>query len=217
MPAHLRPTKEEKGILYKSELMEKLTRVPIWIPQLLWLAVSIFFIIASFVRMEMSPARIIILFFTGLFTWTFMEYIIHRFVYHTETNSNAFTKLQFTMHTIHHQHPKDSDRLAMPPLPGIILASMFFGIFYLIMNVNAIAFFPGFIAGYNLYITLHYYQHIIKSPKYKPWQRLWSHHRGHHYSNPYMAFGVTTRLWDWVFGTMPKKTKTEPVEEAVVN
>lgn len=211
MPSHLKPTKEVKGILYRSALMEKLTRAPIWVPQLMWLSLVILFIYISIVRVEISYSILAILFFSGMFTWTFMEYAIHRFVYHTETNNEAFIKLQFTMHTIHHQHPKDSDRLAMPPLPGLILAAFFFSVFYLIMGKYAVAFFPGFLAGYLLYITLHYYQHLIKSPKYKPWQRLWTHHKGHHYSNPYRAFGVTTRLWDWVFRTMPLKTKEEPI------
>ena len=133
-----------------------------------------------------------------------MEYIIHRFVYHTETHSEGYTQFQESLHSNHHHYPKDPERLAMPPVPGLVLGSLFFGFFYLIMGIYAFAFFPGFILGFDAYITLHYYQHLIKSPKYKPWKKLWQHHKAHHYSNPYSAFGVSTRLWDYVFGTMPK-------------
>jgi len=209
MPTHLRPSKVVKGVLYKSSLMETVTRAPIYVTQTMWVSLILLFVYLAFAKIGLSFIQVVVQFIAGIFTWTFIEYMIHRFIYHTETNNDAFINLQFTMHTIHHQHPKDADRLAMPPVPGLILGSIFLGIFYLIMGRYAFAFFPGFLAGYLMYITLHYYQHIVKSPRYKPWQRLWVHHKGHHYANPYAAFGVSTRLWDWVFGTMLPKSKME--------
>ncbi len=211
MPSHLKPRKEEKGRLYQSDLMERLSRTPIWLPQLLWLAVSAEFFWLALERTQLLVWQIIVLGIAGFITWTLIEYLVHRFLYHTETESDFFLKLQFNGHGIHHQHPKDPERLAMPPLPGIILASVFFGIFWLIMQQKAMAFFPGFMLGYLCYITMHYFQHRIKSPKYKPWQRLWVHHKAHHYSNPYKAFGVSTRFWDYVFDTMPKKDTEEKI------
>lgn len=56
-----------------------------------------------------------------------------------------------------------------------------------------------------MYISMHYAQHRVRKPIYKPWQKLWVHHAYHHYKDPYVAFGVSTRLWDYVFGTMPPK------------
>lgn len=209
MPSHLKPAREEKGKLYENIIMEKLTRAPIRVTQLMWLSIIALFIYGSFFRFRLYPTSAIPLFLTGALIWTFTEYIIHRFVYHTETNSDAFSKFQFTMHIIHHHYPKDPDRLAMPPLPGLILAALLLGIFYLLIGIYSFAFFPGFITGYLAYISLHYYEHRYKSPKYKPWQRLWLHHKSHHYSNPYRAFGVSTRLWDLVFGTLQIKSKKE--------
>ena len=52
---------------------------------------------------------------------------------------------------------------------------------------------------------MHYAQHRIRKPIYKPWQKLWVHHSYHHYKDPYTAYGVSTRLWDYIFGTMPPK------------
>jgi 4-hydroxysphinganine ceramide fatty acyl 2-hydroxylase len=213
MPGHLKQVKEGKGILYKNELLEKTTRSPIWVPQSIWFVISLTLLILAFVKTELSALMVILLFFTGILSWSFVEYAMHRFFYHTETSNDVMIRMQFTMHAIHHQFPKESDRLAMPPIPGLILASIFYFIFNLIMGINALAFFPGFTTGYLIYITLHYYQHVAKSPNYKPWQRLWSHHKGHHFSNPYVAFGVSTRFWDWVFGTMPKKSKVKEEEE----
>ena len=205
MPSHLKPKKEEKGRLYENDFVEKITTTPIYVPQIMWMIVIAVFIWLSLTKGLVAVVEIPVLMFAGAFTWTFFEYIIHRFMYHTETNSERFLKVQFNAHGFHHWYPKDRDRLAMPPVPGLLLSSIFLGIFYLIMGNKAIAFFPGFILGYLAYITLHFLQHRWKSPKYKPWKKLWTHHKSHHYSNPYLAFGVTTRFWDWVFGTLPKK------------
>lgn len=206
MPSHLKPKKEERGRLYENPFMERITRTPIWVPQLLWLSVSIVFFWYSASAIAYPTTKIISLGIAGFITWTFMEYVVHRFLYHTETNSDGFLNFQHKGHGFHHQHPKDPERLAMPPIPGIIISSLFFVLFYLIMKTAAFAFFPGFMLGYLCYITMHYYQHRVKSPRYKPWQRLWVHHKVHHYSNPYSAYGVSARFWDWLFNTMPKKS-----------
>lgn len=210
MPEHLKPKKELRGRLYKSDFMERITRTPIWVPQIMWLAISGFFFWYAYSRTSLGLENILLLGFGGFVTWTLAEYLVHRFLYHTESNSDTLIKIQYSGHGIHHQHPKDPERLAMPPLPGLLLGSLFFGLFWMIMGTPfVLAFFPGFMLGYLCYITMHYYQHVVKSPRYKPWQKLWTHHKAHHYSNPYAAFGVSTRLWDWLFHTMPRKSAEE--------
>ena len=208
MPGHLKPRKELSGKLYESAFMERITRTPIWVPQIMWLTMSIVFFWIATAKTDMPVYIIPILGIAGFITWTLIEYIVHRFLYHTESNSDVLYNIQYKGHGFHHLYPKDPERLAMPPLPGLILSSIFLALFYLLMGTYALAFFPGFMLGYNCYITLHYFQHVVKSPRYKPWKKLWVHHKAHHYSNPYAAYGVSTRLWDFVFGTMPKKGKS---------
>ena len=204
MPSHLKPEKEEKAKLYKNKFIELLSKAPFGVPHVMWLLLFFAFIWYSIFRTEMTGFEILISTVSGFFVWTLIEYTMHRFLYHSETNSEGFLNFQMSMHGNHHLYPKDPDRLAMPPVPGLVLSSVFLGTFYLIMGTYAFAFFPGFMLAYDAYITIHYYQHRVKSPKYKPWKKLWQHHKAHHYSNPYSAFGVSTRFWDFVFGTMPK-------------
>jgi 4-hydroxysphinganine ceramide fatty acyl 2-hydroxylase len=212
MPAHLKPQKEISGKMYESAFMERITRTPIWVPQIMWVTIAGVFFWYAIVKVELPVIQVALLGFAGFLTWTLTEYFVHRFLYHTETNSDTLYGIQYKGHGFHHLYPKDPERLAMPPLPGLLFSSIFLGLFYLIMGKLAFAFFPGFMLGYDCYITMHYFEHVIKSPKYKPWQRLWVHHKAHHFSNPYAAFGVSTRLWDWVFGTMPKKGKIEELD-----
>ena len=148
------------------------------------------------------------IFICALFFWTFAEYMLHRFLFHW-INENKFVKrFHFIMHGSHHLYPRDADRLLMPPVPGLILATILFAVFYLIFSILGMAlytwaFFPGFFLGYLLYSFLHRATHIIKPPK--RFKFLWRHHSLHHYKYPNKAFGVSNTIWDRVFGTMPPK------------
>lgn len=205
MPSHLQPKTIEEGRLFKSKFMERVTRTPLWVPLLMFFCTIVSFIYYNITYRVFSNKISVLMFIIGLLSWSLIEYIVHRFLYHTETNSKNLLSVQHNAHGIHHQHPRDKDRLAMPPLPGIVLASLLFALFYGIMQSYAIVFFPGFLTGYIIYISMHYAQHRIRKPIYRPWQKLWKHHAYHHYINPYGAFGVSTRLWDFIFRTMPSK------------
>jgi len=204
IPDELRPRGEEKGKLFQSKFMETITRTSIYTPVIMHNLIAIAFLYYSVTRTPLQVWQIIALFFAGWITWTLTEYWVHRVVYHTETSWKWLIKLQFVAHGIHHQYPRDAERLAMPPVPALLGISIFFGLFYLIMGIYSVAFFPGFLIGYMLYLMLHYSQHRVKSPKYPPFAKLWKLHALHHYKYPQTkAFGVSTRLWDYVFRTVP--------------
>ncbi len=208
MPEHLTIRKARTGPLFKNKILEKFTRTSIFAPIALHLTTSTILFWYGTARLEIPFIHAMIAMALGFVFWSFAEYMVHRFLYHTESNQKSLFNLQHKAHGIHHQFPIDPTRLAMPPLPGLFLSSIFFLIFWLINHTYAFVFFPGFMIGYLGYISLHYAQHRVKSPKYGPWKALWKHHQVHHYVNPYVAFGVSTRFWDFVFGTMPgKRTK----------
>lgn len=208
MPGHLAPRKELTGKLFDNPILERLTRTTIIPPILIHVAISSFLLGYGLMEKGLSLTTCLILFICGGFFWTLMEYVVHRFLYHTETNSKTLYSIQHSGHGIHHQHPNDPSRFAMPPVPGIVLSGMFFLIFFLVMGRYALAFFPGFMAGYLVYISIHYFQHKYIIPKTFFLKALWEHHYQHHFVNPYTAYGVSTRLWDFIFGTMPAKRKS---------
>ncbi|MFY0607179.1 MAG: sterol desaturase family protein [Cyclobacteriaceae bacterium] len=202
IPAHLRPKNEGTDDLFKKGWLERLTRTHIAVPMTMH-----FLIICAFVYLglpQLSAISYILCFGAGWIFWTFAEYAIHRFVYHTDTESPFWKKVQHLGHGIHHQYPKDPTRLAMPPVPALIMMAALFSLYYLIMGQMAMAFFPGFVAGYLFYISLHYAQHVVKPPKFAPFRKLWKYHALHHYKHPEdLAFGVSTLLWDVIFDTVP--------------
>jgi sterol desaturase/sphingolipid hydroxylase (fatty acid hydroxylase superfamily) len=148
------------------------------------------------------------LFTFGVFFWTFAEYMLHRYLFHWVSDSKIVQRFHFVMHGSHHQFPRDKSRLLMPPVPGLIMASMLFGLFYLVFSIFQIpdlcfGFFPGFFSGYLMYSFVHRAIHVNRPTK--RFKHIWLHHNIHHFKHPDKAFGVSNTFWDRVFGTMPPK------------
>jgi sterol desaturase/sphingolipid hydroxylase (fatty acid hydroxylase superfamily) len=145
--------------------------------------------------------RIALTFLGGMFFWTLFEYVMHRFVFHFVAESPRAQKFIYVLHGNHHEYPRDRERLFMPPVPSLILASAIFAITYFFMGWNVAMFFPGFVFGYLMYGTMHYAIHAW-NPPYKWMKPLWRNHHLHHYKDDHNGFGVSSTLWDHVFGTM---------------
>ncbi len=58
--------------------------------------------------------------------------------------------------------------------------------------------------GYLIYDITHYATHhfTMRRGIFKFLKR---YHLKHHYKTPDLRYGVSSPLWDWVFGTMPKE------------
>lgn len=165
-------------------------------------------------RIGLEPWLLAGLFVVGLLFWTLAEYLLHRYVFHWVSEARWSQRFHFIMHGSHHQFPRDKERLLMPPVPGLLMAGILFGIFYLAFLVFGVpritfGFFPGFFTGYLLYSFVHRATHVMRPPK--RFRKLWMHHSLHHYRYPDRAFGVSSTFWDRVFGTMPP---AEAKEEA---
>jgi sterol desaturase/sphingolipid hydroxylase (fatty acid hydroxylase superfamily) len=122
----------------------------------------------------------ILLFCCGLVAWTLAEYITHRLVLH------AIAPVQ---HGIHHARPQDGiDKIFWQ----IWLA---FAVVYLTTGGAVLA---GVLVAYAWYLSVHYCAH--HNPAILP-ASLLKHHLDHHRLAS-RNYGVTTKLWDRVFGTM---------------
>ena len=189
--------------LFKSPLLEVLTKTRLWVIAILYSIVAALLLWLYVYKFQGTVGKMIGFFFAGFFTWTFGEYILHRFIYHKIKDASYDTGMQYVFHGIHHQYPSDEDRIILPPIPGLAIASLFLGFYYLIMGAAAFSFAPGFLMGYLVYISIHWLIHSKPTPaKYNFW---WNHHNIHHYQQHDRAFGVSTPIWDYVFGTMPEK------------
>ncbi|KXN89147.1 Ceramide very long chain fatty acid hydroxylase SCS7 [Leucoagaricus sp. SymC.cos] len=151
-----------------------------------------------------SYTKTLACFFLGNVIWTILEYTMHRFLFHIDEvlpDTSTFITLHFLMHGIHHYLPMDRLRLVMPPLLFFVLQLPFTQLAYVLFPV-AVA--NGIIAGsftfYVLYDCMHYALHHTKLPAYM--REMKKYHLAHHYKNFELGFGVTSKIWDYVFNTV---------------
>ncbi len=194
--------KDESARLFQSDFLELFTHVHWSVPIIIYVPVSLYFLYRTAVEGIAGPAGAAGLFVFGLFVWTLTEYMLHRFVFHYEPKSEWGKRLHFLTHGVHHDYPNDSKRLVMPPSVSIPLAALFYGLFWLLLGPFSVSpFFAGFLIGYVCYDEIHYATHHAP---FKSGVFLWlkHHHILHHYREPARGFGVSSPLWDYVFGTM---------------
>lgn len=200
--------------LFGNPLLEMLTKTH---PLVIWgiyLPVIIGFSYYGVLKFNFSLGFVGFLFITGMFSWTFFEYIMHRWVFHMVAESEKATKIIYVMHGNHHHFPRDKERLFMPPVPSLILASAIFSLLFAAMGPNAFVFFPGFLLGYLMYGTTHYAIHAW-NPPFRFMKPLWRNHHLHHYKDDHKGFGVSTTIWDRLFGTMFDLKKEKEDKEKV--
>lgn len=143
-----------------------------------------------------------LLFFGGVFVWSFTEYWLHRTFFHWLPKAPWGDRLHFLVHGVHHTWPRDKYRLVMPPAVSISLFWIFLGVFTLLFGRSyGFAFQAGFAAGYMGYDLTHYYIHHF-NPRSEYGRTLKKHHMLHHFKDHSVRFGVSSRFWDRVFGTL---------------
>jgi sterol desaturase/sphingolipid hydroxylase (fatty acid hydroxylase superfamily) len=199
--------------LFKNPILEKLSRTHISVPLTIFSVYAVCLLYWDVTHTSLSRTTTVTLFFTGLLSFTFVEYLVHRYVYHIGTNTEWKKKFQYNAHGVHHEFPKDKDRLAMPPLLSITISTILLLFFRLVMGDFAFAFLPGFLVGYAYYLSVHYMVHIYQPPK-NFLRALWVNHSVHHYKDGDVVFGVSSPLWDYVFGTMRLKNKITQTRQA---
>lgn len=196
---------ESSPDLFDNAFLNKLTRTHVAFP------VSIFFIYAAGLlyytisKVHLPVWSVVVLFFAGILLFTLAEYVIHRWIYHPPENaSQGFVDFTYKVHGIHHDYPKDKQRLAMPPWLSVLVATVLLFFFELFLGRYGFSLLAGFLTGYASYLLVHYVVHIYPMPK-NIFRALWVNHAIHHYSEDEILFGVSSPLWDYVFGTLPQK------------
>jgi 4-hydroxysphinganine ceramide fatty acyl 2-hydroxylase len=192
-----------QGRLFQSEYIEMMTKTHPAVIYSIYFPVIIFLLYYGNVYRGLSAGREALFFFFGVFSWSLFEYIMHRFVFHFVSDNPKLKNIIYTLHGVHHEYPRDRERLFMPPVPSIVLASVVFSLQYLALGWNVLGFFPGFLFGYLLYGSMHYAIHAFTPPSFL--KALWRNHHLHHYKYPQKGFGVSSVLWDHIFKTVPPK------------
>ncbi|KAH6620683.1 hypothetical protein B0J18DRAFT_204010 [Chaetomium sp. MPI-SDFR-AT-0129] len=195
-----------------GNILEPLTKTAWWVVPTLWVpAVGYGLYLAN--PGFSNPLGQVGCFVGGVFLWSFIEYIMHRFLFHLDEylpDNRVGITLHFTLHGIHHYLPMDKYRLVMPPTLFIALAAPFWKLAHTLFFWDwsiATSIYCGGVFGYICYDMTHYFLHHQNLPLW--WKQLKKYHLEHHFLDYENGFGVTSPLWDYVFGTelvmKPKK------------
>ncbi len=193
--------------MFENELLEKFSRIHPITPFVVYVPVMVWMLARTIAR-DVPGHSMALLFFSGLFAWTLCEYVLHKHVFHWTRPTALGRRIHFLLHGVHHDFPNDSDRLVMPLLTSGPLAVIFYALFFFVFQGARYAepFYAGFVLGYLAYDGTHYAVHHFKQ-RTRIGRFIKRHHMLHHHADHDGGFGVSTPLWDYVFGTMPQVKK----------
>lgn len=146
--------------------------------------------------------KVILFLVAGIAFWTLTEYIIHRFLGHQKKGKQIIKKE-------HQRHHAEAHYFA-PLIKKIALAIAVLSFTTLVTGLlftfkMGFLFSLGFAGMYFIYEVTHRRFHI-REPLIRYGLRMRKHHFYHHFGNPNVNHGVTTAIWDRIFGTFKRPT-----------
>lgn len=196
--------KNESVRMFKSDFLEFFSHMHPLTPVVVFVPAILFSFYQGFQKVSLAEA--LFSFMLGVILWTLIEYWLHRIVFHHEGKTKIGKFMHFIVHGVHHNYPQDATRLVLPPVASIPLAVFFYFLFNFSLERFGLMVFSGFVSGYLTYDSLHYATHHFKMQN-KIGKFLKAYHLRHHFQNDGTGFGVSTPLWDYVFGTAPQTTR----------
>jgi sterol desaturase/sphingolipid hydroxylase (fatty acid hydroxylase superfamily) len=202
MPA-LNPS-PQRVRLFKSEKLERLTLISprffaaawaVLLPAIAW---------AGWGTVGLLAGTGLVL--AGLGVWSLFEYVMHRYMFHLESDVPVLKWFVFLMHGNHHDAPNDPLRSLMPLGASVPIALAVWGTLVLLFADAGTWLFLGFMIGYVIYDVVHYACHHW-SMKGRLGSALKRHHMRHHYVDEHGNYSISAIFWDDVFGSKIRSLK----------
>ncbi|XRG76888.1 sterol desaturase family protein [Rossellomorea sp. GAMAL-10_SWC] len=147
----------------------------------------------------------VLIFIIGLIFFMFSEYITHRFIFHLKAPKHKLLlKFMKRIHYDHHTYPDDLKLLFLPIWYSIPNLGSLCIIYFLISKdlIQAIAFGSGLVFMLLVYEWKHYVAHRPIKPLTKVGRQIKKLHILHHFKNENFWYGVSTPIFDGIFGTL---------------
>lgn len=198
--------------MFKWDWMERLSHVHPATPFVIYIPVVSVAMYFAFMQPHLQVQWILAHFALGMFIWTLIEYLMHRFFFHIPQTNKVFEMIYFYSHGIHHDAPNDATRLVMPPGASLPLATLFYFGFKAWGGEYYLPQFSGFVTAYMVYDFIHFATHFFN------WKSAWfrkikENHMRHHFLTNKYNFGLSSPLWDYVFFTIFRGKQSLPQEK----
>lgn len=191
---HVRNT---RGRMFESDFLEFFSKVHPATPFVFWIPVCTTVLVYGLMQGWSDALHAVPMLPIGFFFWQFLEYFIHKDLFHTFPGPTA--------HGFHHKYPDDDTRLVMPLTVSITLASLIAGGLYLLKApMFTLPFWCGLVYGYLWYDFLHWSTHHRK-PLTAWGKKLRDHHMAHHFADPHKNFGLSHMWMDRLFNSTLKR------------
>jgi sterol desaturase/sphingolipid hydroxylase (fatty acid hydroxylase superfamily) len=155
-------------------------------------------VIASIFRESLPMTFHTLLFVWGWISWTFIEYIAHRFWMHAHKHESS-SKNDFANHHYHHTHPTE---IRITTLHRLVLFLVLVVLIWLAYRFDSyFTLVTGFFTGFTLYFFMHVLLHKSWASRFVG--KLQEYHIYHHCKYTNRCFGVTVTWWDKIFNTTP--------------
>lgn len=194
------PPRDEQVALYRSEALDVFTRSH---PAMPYALVLPFAIVCAWRALDLGiPVGWgAALFALGWLSWSLVEYLMHRFLFHAPVRSETGRIATLLAHGHHHVWPSDPRRITATPVQVVSIALLFHGLFRLTLGETWWwAAMSGALTGYVAYEAVHWMCHHGR-PRSLALRALKDHHMRHHHLAPRSRWGIGSPLWDWVFRT----------------
>jgi sterol desaturase/sphingolipid hydroxylase (fatty acid hydroxylase superfamily) len=159
-------------------------------------------IAAAFLAYRQAPAWQplvwLVVYGASLASWTLIEYLLHRLFFH-------HAPILKDIHERHHHSP--DELIGTPAWASVLIALVAVALpAWLLLGFDlGTAATAGLASGYLWYVFVHYATHQWRPRRGSYLYRARLRHVLHHHLSHDANFGVTTGIWDHVFGTALKR------------
>src|ERR1035437_1121457 len=91
--------------LFRNGYMEMMTKTHPVVIYCMYFPVIFFMLYYGTVYKHISAGYETVLFLSGLFFWSFFEYLMHRYLFHMIVESQRAQRFVYTLHGVHHEYP----------------------------------------------------------------------------------------------------------------
>uniref|UniRef100_A0A8V5GW92 Fatty acid 2-hydroxylase n=1 Tax=Melopsittacus undulatus TaxID=13146 RepID=A0A8V5GW92_MELUD len=159
--------------LFHSDFLESLSKTAWYVVFMVWTPVVLYLSWVSYTSLDQGNTRLFssftteysipvhkyyfpFIFLVGMFLWSLLEYLIHRFVFHMKPPASNYylITLHFLLHGQHHKSPFDSSRLVFPPVPASLVIGFFYGVLQLLLPEKG-----TYLYGLKAYHVKHHFEH----------------------------------------------------------
>jgi dihydroceramide fatty acyl 2-hydroxylase len=201
--------------MFRSDFFEWFSHVHPATPAVMFLPLVAFSLYTAIGPKQVPVGLSLLGLLGGYLAWTLFEYWFHRLFFHLRVRGPRTERIYFFIHGVHHDYPWDRTRLVMPPSVSLTIGVLAYGLHRLVFGTERMwGPFAGFVLGYVIYDTVHWYVHAGKPTTWLG-KLLRREHLVHHFKESESRFGVSCPWWDKVFRTTgaPDEVPTGAAQE----